>query len=179
MNSTQPGDVIKYCPKCGSKEFIFDGSRSFKCDTCGFHFFINSSAAVAAVIVNEKGEVLLTRRAFNPGKGMLDLPGGFVDPMESAEAAIRREIKEELNLDIEEMQYLISYPNEYVFSGFSVFTIDLGFLCKVKSFEKMHVEDDISGYEFVSEKDVVFDEISSKSIGDILKFYFRERKQKV
>ena len=176
MKSTKPRDIIKYCPKCGSKEFVFDGSRAFKCATCGFHFFINSSAAVAAVIVNEKGEVLLTRRAFNPGKGMLDLPGGFIDPMESAEEAIRREIKEELNLDIEEMQYLASYPNEYVFSEFSVFTTDLGFLCRVKSFEKMHAEDDISGYEFIKEKDISFDEISSKSIGDILKFYFLERK---
>nr|WP_321451257.1 NUDIX domain-containing protein [uncultured Carboxylicivirga sp.] len=172
MNSTQPGNVINYCPKCGSKEFIFDGSRSFKCSTCGFHFFINSSAAVAAVIVNEKGEVLLTRRAFEPCKGMLDLPGGFVDPMESAEEAIRREIKEELNLDIEEMQYLVSYPNEYVFSGYSVYTTDMGFWCKVKSFEQIHVEDDISGYEFMAEEAIDFIQISSKSIADILRFYF-------
>nr|WP_321409008.1 NUDIX domain-containing protein [uncultured Carboxylicivirga sp.] len=171
--STQPGDVIKYCPKCGSEEFIFDGSRSFKCNKCKFHFFINSSAAVAAVIVNEKGEVLLTRRAFDPGKGMLDLPGGFVDPMESAETAIRREIKEELNLDIDEMSYLVSYPNEYVFSGFSVYTTDLGFLCKVKNFEQMHVEDDISGYEFVKEKEIDYKQISSDSIANILKSYFQ------
>ena len=176
MNSTQPGKVIKYCPKCGTDKFIFDGIRSFKCKTCGFHFFINSAAAVAAVIVNAKGEVLLTRRAFDPCKGMLDLPGGFVDPGERAEEALYREIKEELNLDIIEANFLVSYPNEYVFSGYSVFTTDLGFLCQVKSFEGMHIQDDISGYEFVSGKEIDYNEISSDSIKNIIRFYFKQLK---
>lgn len=175
MNATHPGNIIKYCPKCSSMDFIFDGERSFKCKQCGFHFFINSAAAVAAVIVDSKGRVLLTRRAFDPYKGMLDLPGGFVDPMETAEEAVRREIKEELNLEITKLDYLVSFPNEYVFAGYSVFTTDLAFICQVDSFERIHVEDDISAYEFVSQSDIDYSAISSESIRNIVKCYFKSR----
>ncbi|MCG8580668.1 MAG: NUDIX domain-containing protein [Bacteroidales bacterium] len=166
---TQPQDVIKYCPKCGSPHFIFDGSKSFKCHSCQFHFFINSACAVAAVIVNSKGEILLTRRAFDPEKGKLDLPGGFVDPMESAEESVKREIKEELNLDVIHLKYICSFPNEYIFSAFSVFTTDLGYLCEVESFENMHAKDDISGFEFIDPAKIDYREISSESISNIIK----------
>jgi mutator protein MutT len=168
---TQPQDVIKYCPKCGSNQFVFDGSRSFKCQVCQFHFFINSSCAVAAVIVNTKGEILLTRRAFDPEKGKLDLPGGFVDPMERAEESVIREIKEELNLDVVGLEYITSFPNEYIFSGFSVYTTDLGYLCRVTNFDNIHAKDDISGFEFVALDAIDFNEISSESIKNIIRAY--------
>lgn len=171
MNATQPGNVLKYCPKCGSSHFLFDGSKSFKCHDCGFHFFINSACAVAAIIVNDEGNILLTRRAVEPNAGMLDLPGGFVDPMETVEDCLLREIKEELNLDITSFKYLVSFPNQYVFSGYTVYTIDLGFVCQVKSLDNMHAQDDISGYEFINPAEIDFQEVSSDSIRNIIKAY--------
>jgi len=166
---TQPSKVIKYCPKCGSHQFLFEGERSFKCQDCTFHFFINSSAAVAGVIINTDGEILLTVRAFEPRQGYYDLPGGFVDPMESAEEALVREIKEELNLDVEQLEYLGSFPNEYVFSNYSVYTTDFGFLCQVSDFSNIHVKDDISGYKFIKPDVIDFEKISSLSIANIIK----------
>ncbi|MCU4154538.1 NUDIX domain-containing protein [Carboxylicivirga sp. A043] len=168
---TQPQDILQFCPKCGSANFVFDGSKSFKCASCHFHFFINSACAVAAVIVNNRGEILLTRRAFEPEKGKLDLPGGFVDPMERAEESVIREIKEELNLDVVSLEYIASFPNEYIFSGFSVYTTDLGFLCQVKSFDNMHAKDDISGFEFIALDKIDYSEISSDSIRNIIMAY--------
>ena len=111
--NTSPENVISYCPKCGSDEFVFEGERSFLCGKCKFNFFINSAAAVAVLMVNDKGQLLLTKRAFEPQKGMLDLPGGFVDPGETVEEAAVREVKEELNLDVHHLRYLISQCNEY------------------------------------------------------------------
>lgn len=171
MNPTNPQKVIKYCPKCGGAEFKFNSDNSFLCAKCEFHLYINASAAVAALIVNEKGEILLTRRACNPDIGMLDLPGGFVDVMETAENAVVREIKEELNLEIDEMEYFMSYPNEYIFGGLSVFTIDLAYICKINSFNGIHAEDDISAYEFYSPDKVPFDEIGSVSMKEMVKKY--------
>ncbi|MCT4590757.1 MAG: NUDIX domain-containing protein [Carboxylicivirga sp.] len=170
-DKTQPGDVLKYCPKCGSEQFLYDGSKAFKCGACGFHFFVNSACAVAAIMVNERGEILLTRRAFEPNAGMLDLPGGFVDPMETVENSLIREVKEELNLDILSFQFLASFPNQYVFSGYTVYTIDLGFVCKVRGFENMHAQDDISAFEFIHPSAIPFEEISSDSIRNIIKSY--------
>jgi len=172
---TKPEKVIKFCPKCGSNEFQFQGEKSFLCKQCGFHFFINSAAAVAGLIENEKGELMLTIRAFDPNKGMLDLPGGFVDPLESAEEAIIREIKEELNLNITQLEYLTSFPNEYVFSGYSVFTTDLAFICKVKGWENMHIKDDISDIQFFTLDNIPWDKITAPSIRQIIETYWQVR----
>ncbi len=169
---TKPENVLRYCPKCGSNQFNFKGERSFLCQDCGFHFFINSSAAVAALIENKKGELMLTIRAFDPEKGKLDLPGGFVDPNESVEDALRREIKEELNLDIIKMDYLTSFPNEYVFSGYSVFTSDLAFRCQVTGWEHMHIQDDITDVVFVTQENINWDEVSANSIKRIIKAHW-------
>ncbi|MDI3521266.1 MAG: diphosphatase [Anaerophaga sp.] len=167
----RPEKVLKYCPSCGSGLFKPDSPKSFHCSSCGFKFFINSAAAVAAIIENDTGEILLTVRGVEPAVGALDLPGGFVDPMESGEEALKREVKEELNLDISEMHYLISYPNEYIYNGYSVFTTDYGYACKVKHFDSIKVADDIADFQFFNPKEIDFNKISSNSIKKILKFY--------
>ena len=164
-----PIEVFKYCPRCGSSGFMPDSSRSLKCDNCGFRFFVNSSAAVAALIVNNKNELLLTTRAFEPCKGMLDLPGGFVDPGETIEESLYREIKEELNLNIQEVTYISSFPNEYLFSGLTVFTIDLAFICKVADFSTIQCGDDVTGFVFISPENIDYSKIGGASIRKIVK----------
>jgi 8-oxo-dGTP diphosphatase len=54
--------------------------------------------------------VLLVRRGVNPGKGLWALPGGYMDAGEMPEAALRREIDEELALAIEVHELLRIYP---------------------------------------------------------------------
>ncbi len=161
---SHPLHVIKYCPRCGSAEFPSVSDRSFKCGSCGFHFFINSSTAVAGLIFNDKNELLFTRRAVEPNKGMLDLPGGFVDPLESAENALIRELKEELGIEVTELRYFDSYPNEYEFSGFNVFTTDLAFIVKAKSLDNLVPMDDITGFEFIAPNEIDFAELPAKSM---------------
>ena len=84
-----------YCPKCGANTFIERNEKAKQCTTCGFVYYFNPSSAVACFIRNAAGEILLVRRAKEPAKGTLDLPGGFVDMFESAEDAAHREVKEE------------------------------------------------------------------------------------
>jgi len=118
MKITDPIEVLKYCPKCGSVNFKKECDRWLKCSDCGFHFFINSAAAVAALVVNDKGKLMLVTRGVEPNYGKLDLPGGFIDPGESAENAIKRELMEELGLKVKTLKYIGSAPNEYIFSEF-------------------------------------------------------------
>lgn len=172
MDIAEPENVVKYCLRCGSPTFLPQRDHSFKCDSCGFHFYLNSAAAVAALIVNEKKELLLTIRGIEPGKGMLDLPGGFVDRNESAEEALLREIREELGLEIEDYKYFVSYPNEYVFSGFKVYTTDLGFICTVRDFQCMKAQDDISAFVFIKKEDIDYSRILGKSIRRMVQDFF-------
>jgi NAD+ diphosphatase len=146
---SHPVHVFRFCPRCGSSAFPATGNRSFQCESCGFQYYINSSAAVAALIFNVEGKLLLTRRAVEPDKGKLDLPGGFVDPGESAEDALRRELDEELGIRVKSLKYLASRSNEYLFSGLTVFTTDFAFRAEVISLENLKAHDDISGFEWV------------------------------
>ena len=109
MNNTHPFRVLKYCPKCGSSKFTISGEKSFKCGSCAFHFFINSSTAVAALISDGKGKLMLVTRGIEPDYGKLDLPGGFVDPGETAENAVIRELEEELGLKTKSLKYIVSF----------------------------------------------------------------------
>jgi NAD+ diphosphatase len=134
-----------------------------------FSFFLNSSAAVTALIYNQKGELLFTHRGVEPSIGKLDLPGGFIDPGENAETAMMREIKEELDLTPDKIEYFASFPNEYHFSGTVVFTIDMVYKCSVSDFSTLTYRDDIIGLEFIKPEKVDFNEIPFKSVRNIIK----------
>ncbi|WP_321372996.1 NUDIX domain-containing protein [uncultured Draconibacterium sp.] len=174
--NTHPLKVLKYCPKCGSSEFKTSGERSLKCGTCGFHFFINSAAAVAALVTDESGKLMLVTRGVEPNYGKLDLPGGFIDPMETAEVAVKRELKEELGLEVKSLKYLGSAPNEYVFSEYTVFTLDMAFLVTAKSVDNLKPMDDILDYKFYSEEELDYDDIPAPSIKNFVKDYFERLK---
>ena len=99
------------------------------------------------------------------------MPGGFVDPMESIEQALMREIKEELELDISAMEYLFSVPNQYVFSNFTVYTTDLAFRCRISNLENIKTHDDVSEAIFVNPRNINYDQIGAESIKRILQLY--------
>ena len=126
-----PLEKFKYCPVCGSTHFEVNNFKSKRCSDCGFVYYANICAATAAFIINDRDELLVVRRAKEPAKGTLDLPGGFVDMNETIEEGMRREIKEETGLDIGDIEYLYSSPNIYMYSGLGVHTIDMDFLVRV------------------------------------------------
>jgi NADH pyrophosphatase NudC (nudix superfamily) len=171
MNIHFPSNEWQYCPWCGAKSFCASHDNYMKCSTCNKIYYINASGAVACIIENPQGEILLTRRAFEPAKGMLDLPGGFISLDETAENAVRREVKEELNLDIESLQYIGSSPNRYLYGGMVYFTLDLGFKCLVTDFTNMRVADDVNGYEFLPPHRIDLLQISFPSIRNFLQMY--------
>ena len=170
-NDLHPVKIFNFCPKCGSNSFISINDRAKKCEKCSFTFYFNSSAAVAALIYDDKNRLMLTRRAVEPFEGMLDLPGGFIDPLESAEEAILRELKEELGAEVIHIEYLGSFPNEYPFSGIVIFTIDLVFRVKIKSFKKLKPMDDIMAIEFYHPYEIPYKQIPATSISNIIKRY--------
>lgn len=169
-----PKDIFKFCSRCGSDKTSY-AEKALRCDSCNFILYTNSAAAVAVIIENSKNEILLVTRAVDPQKGMLDLPGGFIDPDESAEEAVSREIKEELNIDINNFRYFTSRSNRYLFSGVTVFTTDLAFIVKVKDEVEMLAQDDITDFKYYPLEDIELDKIAFKSIKEIIKKYIDEQ----
>ena len=136
-----PLELFRYCPKCGSEYFEINSFKSKHCSSCGFTYYQNPSSSTAAFILNAKGELLVVRRAKEPAKDTLDLPGGFVDNGETAEEGILREIKEETGLVIQQVEYLFSIPNIYRYSGMDIHTLDMFYLCHVEEDEVRPADD--------------------------------------
>ncbi len=139
-----------FCPRCGSKHFYENDFKSKRCQNCGFIYYFNSSSSTAAFITDTEGRLLVARRAKDPAKGTLDLPGGFVDLYETAEEAIRREISEETRLTIDDPVYLFSLPNIYTYSGLDVHTVDLFFHCVANNLDGLRPDDDVAELFFIS-----------------------------
>ena len=150
---THPLEQFKFCPKCGSSQFHEHDFKSKKCENCGFVYYFNSSAATVALILNEKKEVLVAVRAFEPAKGTFDLPGGFVDMFETGEEAVAREVKEETGLTVKNVKYMFSLPNLYVYSGFEVHTLDNFYLCETDSVDFL-AQDDVEKLQFIQLEDL-------------------------
>lgn len=117
----------------------------FLCQNCNFLYYINVAGAVAALIIDDNNRLLCAKRKFDPFKGSLDLPGGFVDRDESMEEALEREIMEELNLEIATYEFFRSFPNRYTFKGLTYYTVK----CKIKNMDKSKVGDDAGVIVFV------------------------------
>ena len=173
MENTHPFKTLKFCPKCASSEFKKLGERSLKCADCGFHFFINSATAVAALVIDGNRKLMLVTRGVEPNYGKLDLPGGFVDPGETAENAVKRELYEELGLKTKSVNYISSQPNEYIFSDYSVFTLDMAFKVIPETILGLKPMDDILDFKFYSEEEINYDDIPAPSIKQFVKEFFK------
>ncbi len=130
------------------------------------------SASVVAIIrnKNENEKVLFTIRKNDPAAGMLDLPGGFVDPGETAENALVREISEELNLVIKKMGFIGTFTNKYLYDGIEYETLDLVYNCLEVSFDNLTAGDDVAGYVFRNPCTVKKEEIGLDSIRNIVDY---------
>ncbi len=137
-----------HCPICGSAEYRLESPGQRHCKACGFRDFNNVIVAVAAMILDENGRLLLIRRAKDPAKGMLAPPGGFVDAGECLESAIHREIAEETGLTLTSLSYLTSHPNQYTYCGRTRPVCDVFFIARTESFEIVLDGDEVTGWQF-------------------------------
>ena len=168
-------DKFCYCPVCGSKHFVEQTEKSKHCEECGFEYFLNPSSAVAAFILNKQGELLVTRRKYEPGRGTLDLPGGFCDIGETIGEALIREVKEETNLTIKEKCYFCSLPNKYRYSEFDIPTLDAFFVCSVEDETLLKAADDVEEALWMPLSDVRTEQFGLRSIRQALHDFLQKR----
>lgn len=106
---------VKYCPRCGTAltlKLQYSRERP-TCPACHWIYFPDPKVAVA-VLVEEKGKVLLVRRAMAPERGRWTLPAGFLDAGEDPIQAAERECLEEIGLNVKVSNLLdVIYGQEH------------------------------------------------------------------
>jgi ADP-ribose pyrophosphatase YjhB (NUDIX family) len=106
---------------------------------------------------------LIAIRGREPGKGKWDLPGGFVDPDESFEQAVVRELNEELNIEVSNPTYICSNPNTYPFRDVTYKTCDALFTIDLDVKPEMTAQDDVAGFFWVKWTDIDGDQFAFNS----------------
>lgn len=98
----------RFCSSCGAASVPAMAGWQRDCPTCGVHHFPRTDPVVI-MLVTRGNSVLLGR---SPGwpEGMYSLLAGFVEPGETVEAAVRREVFEEAGIRTGQVRYLASQP---------------------------------------------------------------------
>jgi 8-oxo-dGTP diphosphatase len=95
---------LRFCPKCGGeldmRQVKDDPKERLVCRACGFVFYQDPKVAVCTIPIID-GQVLLARRAIEPGRGLWVFPGGFMDRGETVQEAAARETLEEVGLQVQ------------------------------------------------------------------------------
>ena len=177
MTPDYPTCAFLFCPGCGGQNGTSPSLKHFVCPDCTFTFYSNAAAAVAAFIVNERGEFLWVERAREPQKGKWNVPGGFIDPMESAEDALIRETHEEVGLELSEFHLLASFPNLYTYRNITYHTIDFFFLCVAKSGEIYADASEIARTKWLLPERMSPDQIAFESTKKALERYLFHKQE--
>jgi NAD+ diphosphatase len=99
----------RYCGRCGSPTEESPGERARRCPACGLLAFPRLAPAVITLVERDDGRALLARNARWP-TAMYSCLAGFVEPGESVEAAVRREVYEEVGIQVDDLRYYRSQP---------------------------------------------------------------------
>ena len=110
----------RHCGRCGTPMKAMDGGHRRECPNCNWHEFPRTDPVVLALVYQGDRCILARQPRFPPG--FYSPLAGFVSPAESLEAAVRREVEEEVGVHVGTVTYIASQP--WPFPG----SLMLGFL---------------------------------------------------
>jgi len=161
----RPIELFRFCPRCGlSRTAENQGRNPLSCSGCGLVYYFNPTVAAAALVADAEGRILVIRRAKDPSAGKLGVPGGFIDIGESAEEGLRREVREEVGIEIDQLQFLVSFPNFYHYREVTYPVVDLYFTAIALNPASARPLDAVAGVEWRHSSDIPDDEIAFPSM---------------
>lgn len=111
----------QYCGRCGTQMSVDLGERAMRCQSCSTLIYPRISPCII-VLVTRGEDMLLARNANFPGP-MYSTLAGFIDPGESAEETLAREVQEEVGLEVDNIRYFGSqswpFPSQLMLGYFA------------------------------------------------------------
>jgi len=162
---------LLYCPACATP-FGKLNQNVFICPNCKLHHYINPKPTNAIILENKKGEILFVVRALDPHKGMLDLPGGFMDINETLEDSTRREVREELGIEIGTFSYVSSFHDEYEHGGLSSRTVCMLFHGELPENTRIYPSDDAESFLMIPKTQIPYNRLAFEGMKNALREVF-------
>lgn len=98
----------QFCGRCGTQTEHHDRDRAKLCPSCGHTQYPRISPCIIVLVTN--GDKVLLARSANFPPGMFSTLAGFVEPGETLEMAVHREIMEEVGVNVKNLEYMGSQP---------------------------------------------------------------------
>ena len=115
-------ETHRFCGRCGAGTVPSPTELAKECPSCGMLFYPRLSPAV--IVLVKRGEEVLLARSLGFPAGMYSVLAGFIEPGESIEETIGREIREEVGVEVENLRYFGSQPWPFPHSLMIGFTAD-------------------------------------------------------
>jgi NAD+ diphosphatase len=104
MQATWWESTSAYCPRCGQETERIEGEWGKRCPGCRYEHYPHLHPAVITLVVDGDRCLLARKREWAPGR--YALIAGFVDNGECLEGCVRREVKEEVGVDVDDVRYV-------------------------------------------------------------------------
>jgi NAD+ diphosphatase len=168
---SKPIDHFRHCPACGHPLQAPPLPNALRCSACDFLYFFNPTVATGVILSRPDGAVLFIRRAKEPERGKLALPGGFIEMGETAEVSLRREVSEEVGLTIGPLEYLCSAVNAYEYHSVTYPVLDFFFTAQVSQTAEPEALDDVAAISWLHPALVSPDQIAFPSVRAAVRLY--------
>lgn len=141
----------QHCGTCGEKTVSMQGGHTRVCSNegCGQRAFPRTDAATITLVEHPDGEHCLLGRQSRWPTGMYSVVAGFVEPGESLEECVIREVHEETGIEVFDPQYLGSQPWPFPSS------LMLGFFAKARTTQFRPSDDELADIRWVSKEELL------------------------
>lgn len=163
-------DAWKHCPLCSAPIRQLEGG--LECSGCGFVNYANPKPTASALVLDDEGRIMFSRRAKDPAAGKLDLPGGFVEEGEHPLDSLHRELREEAGITLRDTELIGIFMDTYRFQSREVSTLNIYWSARIAEGDPTP-DDDVLELPFYALDEIPWDEVAFDHLPDVISAWRR------